>query len=87
LYTRRHTLPPFETIQTTDPGRAMITGKWKDIGRFKGPVLRALAARAPYFHNGVAANLQQVVDFYNKRFQIGLSQQQMQDLINFLQTL
>ena len=35
LYTLRHTLPPFETIQTTDPGRAMITGKWKDIGRFR----------------------------------------------------
>jgi cytochrome c peroxidase len=46
-----------------------------------------LAARAPYFHNGVAANLQQVVDFYNNRFQIDLSEQQMQDLINFLQTL
>jgi cytochrome c peroxidase len=43
-----------ETIQTTDPGRALITGKWQDIGRFKGPILRALATRAPYFHNGYA---------------------------------
>jgi hypothetical protein len=29
--------------QMTDPGRALIIGKWSDIGRFKGPILRALA--------------------------------------------
>ena len=29
--------------KTTDPGRALLTGKWKDIGKFKGPVLRGLA--------------------------------------------
>src|SRR5262249_47875306 len=39
------------TVQTTDPGRAMVTGKWNDIGKFKGPILRALAARPPYFHD------------------------------------
>lgn len=52
-----------------------------------GLILRGLSARAPYFHNGVAANLSQVVNFYNQRFQIGLSRQQVRDLINFLQTL
>jgi cytochrome c peroxidase len=45
------------TIQTTDPGRALITGKWADIGKVKGPILRGLASRAPYFHNGSAATL------------------------------
>ena len=92
------TLPVFElvctqgplagnTYYTSDPGKALITGQCSDIGRGKGLILRGLPARAPYFHNGVAANLQQLVNFYNQRFQIGLSQQQMQDLINFLQTL
>ena len=75
------------TYYTSDPGKALISGQCSDIGRGKGLILRGLAARAPYFHNGVAANLQQVVNFYNRRFQIGLSEQQMQDLINFLQTL
>jgi len=75
------------TYYTSDPGKALISGQCSDIGRGKGPILRGLAARAPYFHNGVAANLQQVVKFYNQRFQIGLSEQQTQDLINFLQTL
>jgi len=76
-----------QTFYTTDPGKALISGQCTDIGRIKGPILRGLAARAPYFHNGAAGSLSQVVNFYNQRFQIGLSSQQMQDLINFLQTL
>ncbi len=76
-----------QTFYTTDPGKALISGQCTDIGRGKGPILRGLASRAPYFHNGAAANLSQIVNFYNQRFQMGLSSQQMQDLINFLQTL
>ncbi|HXY52185.1 MAG TPA: hypothetical protein VEI01_22245 [Terriglobales bacterium] len=76
-----------QTFYTTDPGKALLTGQCTDISRVKGPILRGLASRAPYFHNGAAANLSQVVNFYNHRFQMGLSSQQMQDLINFLQTL
>ena len=71
-------------IQTTDPGRALVTGKWKDIGRFKGPILRGLAARAPYFHNGSAATLTDAVQFYNTRFQIGLTDAEVSDLVAFL---
>jgi cytochrome c peroxidase len=87
LYTLRHKQAPFETVQTTDPGRALITGKWKDVGRFKGPVLRALAARPPYFHNGSAKNLDAVLDFYNQRFGIGLIADEKDDLVAFLLTL
>ena len=87
LYTLRHTQPPFETVQTTDPGRALISGKWKDVGRFKGPILRALATRAPYFHNGSASDLDAVVDFYDQRFGIGFSDAEKADLVAFLRTL
>jgi cytochrome c peroxidase len=73
-----------QTVATTDPGRAMVTGKWNDIGKFKGPILRALAARAPYFHNGSAATLEDVVDFYNTRFNIGLTPRERADLVAFL---
>lgn len=76
-----------ETVQTTDPGRAMVTGQWVDIGKFKGPILRGLSARAPYFHNGSAQSLGNVVDFYNQRFSIGLTAQEKSDLIAFLKTL
>ena len=39
-------------VVTTDPGRAMVTGKCADIGKVKVPGMRGLAARAPYSHNG-----------------------------------
>jgi cytochrome c peroxidase len=86
LYTLRN-IATGETVQTTDPGRAMISGKWADIGKFKGPVLRALAARAPYFHNGSAATLEDVIQFYETRFNLGLSEREKKDLIAFLSAL
>jgi len=86
IYTLRN-LSTNAVVQTTDPGRAMITGLWSDIGKFKGPVLRALAARAPYFHNGSAATLEDLVDFYDTRFNIGLTPQEKSDLIAFLRAL
>jgi hypothetical protein len=86
LYTLRN-IETGETVQTTDPGRALITGKWADIGKFKGPTLRNLAAHAPYFHNGSAATLEDVVDFYNTRFSIGFTPGEEADLVAFLRTL
>jgi cytochrome c peroxidase len=76
-----------EIFRTTDPGRALITGKWKDLSRFKGPILRGLAARAPYFHNGSAATLLDAVDFYDTRFAIGFSAEEKADLVAFLGSL
>jgi len=75
------------TVQTTDPGRALITGKWADIGKLKGPILRGLAARAPYFHNGSAATLADVLDFYTGRFNVFFTDQEKTDLIAFLNAL
>ncbi len=71
----------------TDPGRALITGKWKDVGPFKGPTLRGLAGRGPYFHNGSAATLLDVVNFYDKRFNLSLTDQDKASLVAFLRTL
>jgi cytochrome c peroxidase len=80
--------PRAGTVQyTSDPGRALISGKCADIGRLKGPILRGLTARAPFFHNGAAATLRQVVEFYNLRFQMGLTDQEKADLEAFLRAL
>ena len=87
LYTLRNKQDPTLVVQTTDPGRALITGKWRDIGRFKGPILRGLAARAPYFHNGFGKDLDAVVDFYNERFDLNLTAQEHDDLVAFLLAL
>ena len=75
------------TYVTTDPGKALSTGLCADVNHLKVPLLRGLAARAPYFHNGSAATLAQVVNFYNARFQMGLNQGQKTDLVNFLNAL
>ncbi len=86
LYTLRNKTTG-ETIKVTDPGRALVDGKWAHIGRFKGPILRDLAPRAPYFHNGFAKDLDAVVDFYNTRFSLNLSKQEHSDLVAFLRSL
>jgi cytochrome c peroxidase len=74
-------------FQLTDPGLAMTTGKCKDIGKFKTPVLRGLAARAPYFHDGSAATLSDVLSFYRVRFKLALTAQEKSDLIAFMNSL
>jgi len=86
LYTLRRRATR-EIVRTTDPGRAMVTGKWSDVGKFKGPVLRALAARPPYFHDGSAATLADVIAFYDTRFQARLTEREKADLLAFLQAL
>jgi cytochrome c peroxidase len=75
------------TLTLTDPGVGLLTGGWNDLGKFKVPILRGLAARAPYFHNGAAATLLDVVNTYNQRFSIGLTNQDETDLVNFLNAL
>jgi hypothetical protein len=89
VFTLKCNLGPLagQTFVVTDPGRAMISGKCADIGKVKGPILRGLAARAPYFHNGSAATLLDVVNFYDQRFGLKFTDQQKQDLVNFLNTL
>jgi cytochrome c peroxidase len=65
----------------------MVTGKFADAGKFKGPILRGLAARAPYFHNGSGQTLEDVVNFYDTRFHIGFTDQEKSDLVAFLNSL
>ena len=72
---------------TTDLGQALIDGRFDHVGKIKGPILRGLAGRAPYFHNGSAASLADVISFYNVRFSLNLSQQDQDDLVAFLKTL
>jgi hypothetical protein len=74
-------------IFTTDPGRAMVTGKCGDLSKVKVPGLRGFAARAPYFHNGSAATLLDVVNFYVQRFNMLMNDGQKADLVAFMNTL
>jgi cytochrome c peroxidase len=80
-------LPTNNCKTTTDLGQALIDGRFDHVGKIKGPVLRGLAGRAPYFHNGSAATLIDAVSFYDTRFDLHLSQQDKDDLVSFLRTL
>ncbi|MGD2167613.1 MAG: hypothetical protein PVF63_05860 [Gammaproteobacteria bacterium] len=89
--TCRDDLPPHpflgREIYTQDPGRALITGKCGDIGSIVMQQFRGLAARAPYFSNGSAATIREIVDFYDRRYNIQYTEQEKQDLVNFLSLL
>jgi hypothetical protein len=75
------------TFYTQDPGRAIISGKCNDVGTIVMQQFRGLAARAPYFSNGSAANLRELIDFYDRRYNIQYSEQEKQDLEHFLTSL
>ena len=87
----RADLPPHpflgREIYTQDPGRALISGKCEDVGAIVIQQFRGLAARAPYFSNGSAATLRELVDFYDRRFNIRYTEQERIDLVNFLSVL
>ncbi len=82
--------------QFEDLGRFEVTGVQGDRGRMRTPSLLNVELRAPYFHNGSAATLEEVVEFYdrggdfnapNKALAvapIGLTQQQKAALVAFL---
>ena len=86
LYTFRNRATG-ETRQLTDAGRGNVTGLWNDLGRFKTPTLRALSARAPYFHNGIASTIEDVVRHYETHLGFVFTNEERADLVAFLKAL
>jgi hypothetical protein len=76
-----------KVIYTNDPGYALTTGKCSDVGKITLQSMRGLAARAPYFSNGSARTLRDIVEFYERRYKIGYSEQEKQDLVNLMSVL
>lgn len=74
-------------VYTHDPGYALTTGKCADIGKITIQDMRGIAARPPYFSNGSARSLRAIVNFYDRRYHIGLTEQQKKDLTNLLRVL
>jgi hypothetical protein len=102
LWTEKQELPVFKitcnkdapahsylgrVIYTTDPGRALISGKCFDVGAIVMQQMRGLAARAPYFANGSMKTLRELVDYYDRRFDAKYKEEEKQDLVNFLSVL
>jgi cytochrome c peroxidase len=86
LYTLRHKVTG-EVRTTTDPGRAVRSGLWSDVDRFKTPSLRGVSARAPYFHNGIARSLRDVVIHYEVALGFKYTEAERADLVAFMEAL
>lgn len=86
LYTLRNKATG-ELRQTTDPGAALRTGRWADVDRFKSPSLRGAVARPPYFHNGIAPTLRDVVLHYERELGFVFTPEEEDDLVAFLEAL
>jgi cytochrome c peroxidase len=56
----------FNGKDLNDSGRAVISGKKEDVGKFKIAGLRNIAVTAPYMHNGMFKTLKEVIEFYNE---------------------
>jgi mono/diheme cytochrome c family protein len=56
-------------------------------GKYRTTPLRGLATHAPYFHDGSAATLADVVEHYDRLMTLGLSASQKADLVAYLKTL
>ncbi|HSB08100.1 MAG TPA: cytochrome c peroxidase [Blastocatellia bacterium] len=79
-------------------GRFLVSGNTLDVGAFRTPSLRNVGLTAPYFHDGSAATLEEVVKFYvkggnqnpNRDWQlepVALSESEQRDLVEFLKAL
>jgi mono/diheme cytochrome c family protein len=66
-----------------DPAYALRTA----TKRYRTTPLRGLWQHAPYFHDGSAATLADVVAHYDRVLALGLSAQQKHDLIEYLKSL
>lgn len=79
------------SVTSPDPGRALITGNVADVNTFKIPSLWNIKNTAPYFHDGSAKTLEDVVNHYQKftQFFTGLSftQQELDDMVAFMKIL
>ncbi len=76
-----------DTILTHDPGFALPTGRCADVGKITLQSMRGLSARPPYFAHGFAPDLSAVVDYYDRRYNIGYTEQEKADLIKMMSAL
>ena len=81
-----------------DLRRYEVTKQEKDKGAFKTPTLRDIALTAPYFHDGSAQTLEEVVEIYNsgghknpflskEMVPLQLTAAEKSDLVAFLRSL
>ncbi len=74
-------------VQSTDPGRGIRSGLFKELNKFKTPNLRGLASRGSYFHGGSAETLEDVVRHYEVQLGFNFTDAEEADLVAFMKAL
>jgi hypothetical protein len=78
--------PATDAVSEPEPNGVPSYASRSATGMYRTTPLRALALRGPYFHNGAAATLEDVVELYNTRLTLNLSTEQKSDLVEYLKS-
>ena len=79
--------PPSEVVSEPEPGGVPSYASRSATKLYRTTPLRGLAHRGPYFHNGIAATLEAVVELYNTKKGLNLTAKQKADLVHYLKSL
>jgi mono/diheme cytochrome c family protein len=83
--TRLH--PVSDVVSEPEPGGAPSYASRSATKQYRTAPLKGLWQHAPYFHNGSAATLGDVVTTYNTRKSLGLSPAEIADLAEYLKSI
>jgi hypothetical protein len=78
---------PSEVASEPEPNGAPSYASRSATGQYRTAPLRGLWQHPPYFHNGSAASAEQVVQAYNAKQALGLSEAEVADLAQYLKSL
>ena len=78
---------PADVVSEPEPGGVASYASRSATKQYRTAPLAGLWQHAPYFHNGSAATLNDVVETYNTRKSLGLTPDQKADLVQYLKSL
>jgi mono/diheme cytochrome c family protein len=78
---------PSEVVSEPEPNNVPSYASRTATKMYRTAPLHGVWQHPPYFHNGIAATLAEVVDLYDSRKSLGLTAQQKADLVEYLKSL
>jgi hypothetical protein len=78
---------PSEVVSEPEPNGAPSYAARSATKMYRTAPLKGVFQHAPYFHNGMAATLADVVNQYDTRKSLGLTDDQKKDLVEYLKSL
>ena len=78
---------PSAVVSEPEPNGVPSYASRSATKQYRTTPLRALQLHPPYFHNGVAGTLDEVVELYNTRKGLNLTAEQKADLVEYLKSL